>query len=427
MYNLHLTPEQIEFRDTVRDFVRHELKPVVLHPDRLQAHDRRILPDLLRKASGVGLRTLALSEEAGGAGADSLTSCIVLEELAAGDVGIAVTLAETSRLAHLLFDAAMTPDQRARLLPAFLEDEGFHLALAASEHDTELGWGYHRPARTEAGVSVSAARHTGGDWVVNGTVRFVLNAPLASLIAVRVQVGGTGASVRTLLVARNTPGMTVRDHRDPAAHEPGRPTVPWYHGARGQIVFNDCHVPAANLIAERGEEAIAGESGAAGRGAPQCQAINLGVGRAACEAALEYAKLRVQGARPIVEHQAIGTILADIAIKLEVARSIVWRAAWASDHPDAYADGSLSGLPLQAVAKVYTSEAVHEAAEGAAECFGAMGVMRDMPLHRYIDDALIFIHSETSNSIARFRIAEALAGFRRPAPAHQTTSEPRAA
>ena len=113
MYDLHLTAEQLEIRDTVRDFVEQEIKPVVLHPDRLQDLGWRMPLELVDKASQLGLRTLALSEESGGAGADSLTSCIVLEELAAGDADIAVTLAETARLAPILFDRAMTPAQRA--------------------------------------------------------------------------------------------------------------------------------------------------------------------------------------------------------------------------------------------------------------------------------------------------------------------------
>ena len=85
MYNLHLTAEQLEFRDTVRDFVEREIKPVALHPDRLQPFDKPLLAGLLEKASQMGLRTLALPEDAGGAGADTLTTCIVLEELAAGE------------------------------------------------------------------------------------------------------------------------------------------------------------------------------------------------------------------------------------------------------------------------------------------------------------------------------------------------------
>src|SRR5688572_24958498 len=180
MYDLHLTAEQLEIRDTVRDFVEQEIKPVVLHPDRLQDLEWHLPLELVDKAAQLGLRTLALSEEAGGAGADSLTACIVLEELAAGDAGIAVTLAETARLARILFDEAMTPAQRSRFLPRFVADDRYHLALAGPEHDAELGWGYHRSTPVEPAVKLSAARQ-GGDWVINGVASFVANAPLAKL------------------------------------------------------------------------------------------------------------------------------------------------------------------------------------------------------------------------------------------------------
>ena len=120
MYNLHLTPEQLEFRDTVRSFVEGDVKPVALHPDRLQPFDKPLLAELLDKASQMGLRTMALSEEAGGAGADCLTSCIVMEELAAGDVDLAVALAQTSALARALFGGLRTAAQSARFLKALV-------------------------------------------------------------------------------------------------------------------------------------------------------------------------------------------------------------------------------------------------------------------------------------------------------------------
>src|SRR6266566_845663 len=103
MFNLHLSPEQLEIRDTVRDFVAQEVKPRALAPARLEAKERPLLIDVLDKASQLGLRTLALSEELGGAGADTLSCCIVTEELALGDPDIAAVLAETSALAHDLF------------------------------------------------------------------------------------------------------------------------------------------------------------------------------------------------------------------------------------------------------------------------------------------------------------------------------------
>src|SRR5262249_33855279 len=111
MYNLHLSAEQLEIRDTVRDFVAQEVKPRALEPRRLEKRERPLLTDALDQASQLGLRALALSEELGGAGADTLTCCIVTEELAVGDPDVAAVLAETSTLARDLFDRAMTADQ----------------------------------------------------------------------------------------------------------------------------------------------------------------------------------------------------------------------------------------------------------------------------------------------------------------------------
>ena len=119
----------------------------------------------------------------------------------------------------------------------------------------------------------------------------------------------------------------------------------------------------------------------------------------------------MQGGRPIIEHQAVGNILAEIAIRVETSRDLVWKAAYAADHADDYA--SISALPLQTMAKAYVSHAIHEAALLAAECFGAMGVMKDMPQPHYVHNALVFVHSDTSNSTMKLRVAEAIAEFKR--------------
>lgn len=400
MYNLHLTAEQLEIRDTVRDFVANEIKPVALKADRLEAAERQLPTEILDKVSQMGLRTLALSEAAGGAGADNLTSCIVAEELAAGDVNLAVTLAETSRLGHVLFDQALNAAQRDRYLSAFLKDDGYHLALADHEPDTdtELGVNYHRPTLPATDPKTTAVKQNNGDWIINGVKDFVANAPVAKLIAVQVK---TANGVSALLVPKDTPGLKVKPTDEPYI---------WYHGTRGELTFKDCRVPAANLVGTEGKSPLAV---AAGRGIPLTEAMNLGLGRAAYEAAVDYAKLRVQGGRPIIQHQAIGTILADIAIKLEVARNTVWQVAWASDHPEAYNDRSLSDLPLETIARVFIAEVIHQVALDAAECFGAMGVMRDMPMQKYVRDALIFLHSGHNNADAKLRIAEVVAGYRR--------------
>jgi alkylation response protein AidB-like acyl-CoA dehydrogenase len=402
MYNLHLTPEQLEIRDTVRDFGTREVRPVVLKSDRLDVRDRTLPMALLDQASQMGLRTLALSEAAGGSGADHLTCCLVAEELGAADADFAAVLAETAWLAHVLFDQATSDAQRDKFLPKFLDDHRCHLAFAGYEAsvDTRLGLNYHRPAKIDAVPTTTAVKAASGEWVINGTKDCVANAPIAGLFAVLVQIPGRH-DAGVVLVPADAPGLAVRAH-----------DKPWRHGASGAVTFKDCKVPAENLLKADAAALLTGTADA-GRGIPLAAAINVGVARAAYEAALEYARLRVQGARPIIEHQAIGTKLADVAIRLEAARAAVWNAAWASDHPEAFADQSLPDLPLQTVAQVFVSETLYPAVKDAAELFGAMGVMRDMPLQKYVHDALVCLHGGQSNSDAKLRIAESLAGYRR--------------
>jgi alkylation response protein AidB-like acyl-CoA dehydrogenase len=195
----------------------------------------------------------------------------------------------------------------------------------------------------------------------------------------------------------------------------------WSHGAHGEVTLADCRVPAENLLGRAGAGARVRPRD--GRAIPSAQALNLGIGRAAYEAALDYAQLRIQGSRRIIEHQAIGAKLADIAMRLETARAAIWQAAFASDHPATIADRSLPDLPLTDMAAVFVSEAIYQATLDAAECFGAMGVMRDMPLQKYVQDARICRHSGGGNSEARLRVAEALAGYRREAPARAIAAE----
>ena len=271
MYNLHLTAEQLEFRDTVRGFVNHEVKPVTLNASRLDLGDRSLPMDVLRQASQMGLRTLALPEEFGGVDADALTACIVTEELAVGDAGVAAVLSETSALARRLF-GAMTEPQRERFLPSFVSDDGFHLACADHEAgaDSALGVNYRRPETAVRRVSATAKRD-GNDFIIDGTKDCVANGPIAKLFAVEAM---TDKGPALILIPRDTPGLTAVEQPEPR----------WYHGACGSIVLNNCRVPAGNLLGLGGPADT-------GRAAPLFQALNLGIGRAAFEAAVEYAAL----------------------------------------------------------------------------------------------------------------------------------------
>src|SRR5947208_7725567 len=234
MYSLHLSPEQLQIRDTVRDFVAQEIKPLALNPNRLEASARPLLVEALEQASRIGLRTFALSEDAGGAGADNLTCCIVTEELAVGDPDVAAVLAQTSILARALFDVLMTPEQRARFLPAFVAKHRYHIALAEHEdgRDSMLGINYHRPQASEPPFSTAAVR-SGDEWIIQGRKDRVVGASIAALFAVRASIGDDGAA--TLLVPRDAPGLSVRES-----------SPRWQHGACGSVTFDPCRVPDQN-------------------------------------------------------------------------------------------------------------------------------------------------------------------------------------
>ena len=399
MYNLHLSEDQLAIRDMMRDFVSSEIHPAAIDPARLEPFDPPLPIELISAASALGLRSLALPEDDGGADADTLTRCLVAEELAAGDTDVAAILTETAVLAGDLFGAMMNDEQRTRFLPAFVEEEDFHLALAAREGGDQptLGTEYHRPRETPA--SATTAKADGDEWVIDGTKVRVSNAPIAKLFVVTAD---TDNGPVALLVPADAPGLSVAE--TPRAGG-------WYHGAMGDVEMRGCRVPAGNLLTG-GNRDLAGLYGAGSvlTGRPEGQAINVGVARAALNAAIDYAKLRVQGSRPIIEHQAIGEKLASVAAKVELVRGAVWRAAWDADNPGGRSDGSLTDLPHALVSQVAAADMLHRAARDAAECFGAMGVMRDMPMQKYIHDTRVFRHSGGGVDDAKLRLAEALAG-----------------
>src|SRR5262249_47558692 len=237
----------------------------------------------------------------GGAGADNVAGWMVRGGVGVGDPDVAAVLAQTSTLAQALFDRLMTAEQRARFLPPFLADQRYHLALAEHEADRDaaLGINYHRPQTSGAPFRTTAVR-AGDDWVVNGSKDGVVGASLAALFVARASIGEGG--VATLLVPRDTPGLSVTATKAATRH-----------GACGAVAFDDCRVPAENFLGA--ESPLAAD---AGRHIPQDQALNLGIGRAAYEAALDYAQLRTQGGRPVIEPQAIGGQLAEIAIPVAV-------------------------------------------------------------------------------------------------------------
>ena len=400
MFNMHLTPEQVEFQDMLQNFVSNEIKPKSIKSDRLQPFDKPLMAELVDQASELGLRSLSLSEEAGGVGADLLTSCIILEELAVGDVDIAITLGQTALLSGLLFDKWMTQDQHNCYISDFLTDPSFQLAYAGHDPDASLGWSYHKKPQEENYNNLLVIKQS-DNWLLNGSVDFITNAPIASLFIVPAWFE---SQIIFIIISRDTPGLKVGE----AIRTTGENQTRWHHGTMSIVEFSDCRIPLQNQIncADSGRDFGV-------RNSIQRAAINLGIGRVAFETAIEYTKIRRQGGVNIIEHQAIGKMIADMAIKLEHARAMIWKAAWLIDNPSKITGGSMPRLPLHTIASSFTAEAIHEVTQLAADCFGAMAVMRDMPLQKYVEDAFIFLNSDTNDLSTKLRITEAIIEYQR--------------
>lgn len=411
MYDLQLTPEQTEFRDAVRDFVNREVKPAATDPARLEPFEKPLMAGLLDQLSRMGLRSLALPEAAGGAGADLLTCCLLLEEIAAGDVDLAMVLGETAVLAAAVHEA-MDDAQRKRWLPVFEAGERFHLALIARDENAELGWSYHHAVPADAdviGAPEVIAERDGKGWILNGLAPFVSNAPVAGLFIVQARIADAPGTV-TLLLGGDSKGLSIDDEL-PAFGGGGERTR-WHHGAVAAVTLKGCRAGADDVLAADAAHRLL-RSGLVARRMVQTAAVNIGVARAAYEAAVDYAKMRWQGGRHIVEHQAIGMKLADVAIQLEAARALTMKAAWITDHPEAIGERSVNDLPWPVVARTFTAQALHRATLEATECFGAMGVMRDMPLQKYVHDTLVLQHSVDCDLAAPLVVAETVAGYSR--------------
>jgi alkylation response protein AidB-like acyl-CoA dehydrogenase len=141
-------------------------------------------------------------------------------------------------------------------------------------------------------------------------------------------------------------------------------------------------------------------------------ALTLGLGRAALEETIKYTQERVAGGKPIAQHQAVGLDLADMATNLEAARRLIWTAAWAKDHPEAFEDGSAEYQPYEHMATVFTGNAVQRLTEQGMALFGGMGVISGMPIEKYVRDAHVQKHISFQVPL-KFRITETLTGYKR--------------
>jgi len=398
VFDVRLSPEQREFRELARKFAQEEIKPKAMALDRETDWEKRVPWELLKQGSQLGFRTFVLKEENGGAGmSDHLTSCLVAEELAAGELGTAYYFMLTARRARDWFELRMTPEQQAYFIPKFVADDLFFTTVAIHEPETDFGFDYYTETPDWVRFRTRAVEQADGSWIINGAKAYQTVGYLAKLIVVRAQ---TPAGVQSFLVEGDAPGLTRRP-----LSKLGRRVG----DNAAEIHFDNVHVRKGWIMppAPKGRTDMGTH--------PEIAALTLGLGRAAFEETFRYAQERVSGGKPIIRHQAVGIALADMAMNLEAARRLIWTAAWVKDHPEAIADGSMAALPYEHMATAFTGTAVQRLTEQALELFGGAGVIQGMPIEKYVRDAHVQKHVSFPYP-TRFKITEALAGFQRKLP-----------
>jgi alkylation response protein AidB-like acyl-CoA dehydrogenase len=396
LVSYQLSEEQLALRDAVRSFVGREVRPSALERERIADPAQRVPWRWIETLSRMGVRTMPVPVEYGGAGADVLTTCLIGEELAAGDLGLAVIFDQTWKFIPLI-TTACSESQRDRYLPDFLADDRFLLALGL--HEDGAGSDHFLPFNVAPhGGRATAVEQADGSWVLNGAKTYISNGGLAKLhiILARTQPGTGGVDgLSAFFVEPGTSGFSVGRIENKVGQVVSQ---------NAELILNDCRVPAENLLGERHRGMRTLGRATRGRGMPQAAATCLGVARAAYESALDYARTRVQGGTEILNHDIIGLMLADMDLKIETARQLTWRAAWAVQNAER------GDQRLAEMSKQYASDMAVEVCVSAMEIFGGAGVMLEQPAQKYVRDSLTFLHSEGTNQIMRMRRVNRLRG-----------------
>jgi alkylation response protein AidB-like acyl-CoA dehydrogenase len=361
-----LTPEQRELQRLAHDFAERELRPIAAEWDEREAYP----PDLLAKAARVGLTAYAIPTEYGGGGADAVTGALIAEELSWGCAGLASTIQATMFPVRPLLRFG-SDAQRRRYLPLLAREEGTLAAIAFTEAH----------AGSDLAAIRAEARREGGGYVLSGEKVYVTNGGIAEVTVVFAKLGG---DVTAFLVERGDPGVSAgREERK----------IGLRASYTGSLVLDTARIRADRLVGEEGQGLeIALDFFQASR--PQVAAAAVGVARAAFEHATDYAREREAFGSPILGRQGIGFKLADMAMQIEAARLLVWRACAALDA------GEDAGL-LGSYAKAFAADTAMSVTTDAVQVLGGAGIMRDHPVEKWMRDAKVFQIVEGTSEIQR--------------------------
>jgi short-chain 2-methylacyl-CoA dehydrogenase len=386
-----LSKEHEDFRAVVREFAHAEVAPNIAEWDR----DAYFPVELIPKMGDLGLFGLVVPEQYGGSsehGGDFLSFCVAIEELGRVDQSIGITLSAGVGLGINPILSFGSDEQKERFLPDLVAGR----ALAAFGL-TEPGGG------SDAGATRTRAVRDGDQWVVNGAKAFITNSgsDLTSVVTVTARTGTNpdgSPQVSAILVPAGTPGFTV----DPSYRKLG-----WHASDTHGLTFDDCRVPDDNLLGEEGE-GLRQFLKTLDDGRIAISALAVGCAQACLELATDYAKGREAFGRPIGANQGVAFPIADVAVAVEAARTLTYKAAWLKDELNAGRRSVQEVKQAAAVAKLFSTEAAVTAARTATQVFGGNGFMEEYPVARFYRDAKILEIGEGTSEVQRMVIARGL-------------------
>jgi alkylation response protein AidB-like acyl-CoA dehydrogenase len=374
--NLDLTQEHELLRQTVRDFAEQRVAPVAEELDR----EARFPYDLVAELADLGLMGMTIPEEYGGAGADTVSYAIAVEELTRIDSSVAITVAAHHSLGTLPIYMFGSEEQKREWLPELASGRKL-AAFGLTEPD----------AGSDAGATRTTAELRDGHWVVNGSKIFITNAGTDITACVTITARTGEDEISNIVVPNETPGYEIS--------KPMK-KLGWRASDTRELSFKDVSVPEGNLLGPRGQgfrqflEILDG-------GRISVAAMGVGLAQGAYDLAFAYAQERRQFGQPIARFQAVQFQLADMATEIEAGRALVYKAAWLKDQGRPFAREA-------AMAKLYTGLLSNRAANAALQIHGGYGFMEEYPIARLFRDQKILEIGEGTNEVQRMVIARHL-------------------
>jgi short-chain 2-methylacyl-CoA dehydrogenase len=374
--NFDLEPEHELLRDTVRSFAMERVAPVAEELDR----EKRFPYDLVAQLAELGLMGMTIPEEYGGAGADTLSYAICIEELTRVDSSVAITVAAHHSLGTLPIYSFGTDEQKREWLPDLASGKKL-AAFGLTEAN----------AGSDAGATRTTARLEGGEWVIDGSKIFITNAGTDITACVTITALTGDGEISNTIVPNGTPGYVISAPME---------KLGWKASDTRELSFQGVRVPEANLLGQRGEGFVQFLRILDG-GRISVAAMGVGLAQGCYDLAYAYAKDRQQFGKPISKFQAVQEKLVDMATEIEAARYLVYKAAWEKDQ------GRDFGRTA-AMAKLYSGELSHRAANWSLQIHGGYGFMDEYAISRFYRDQKILEIGEGTNEVQRMVIAKHL-------------------